>query len=294
MGQTLLNLGFISPLFAAEGHSVSTAPVKLFQNFGWLTNSLIVAAIVAVILIVLTRLATRQVRLIPSGVQNFWEFLVEFLYDQVEQIVGPKIAPKVFPLLATIFVYILLSNYFGLLPGIGTIGWGHTSVPLTLDGEPEIPLLRPGTADLNTTLGMALVFMVVWFIITMKETGPVEFIKHLFAPKGGITGILKIPIIIIFLIVGVIEIVSIAFRPVSLSMRLFGNIFAGENLLHTMAGLGESFGFGPILSFITKVGFPLPFYVLEILVGLLQAVVFSLLCAVYIQLSTAHEEDDDH
>jgi len=79
---------------------------------------------------------------------------------------------------------------------------------------------------------------------------------------------------------------------VTLSLRLFGNVFAGENLLHAMTTLGDTFGLGPTLSFISKIGFTLPFYFLEILVGVLQATVFALLCAVYIQLSTAHEEED--
>jgi F-type H+-transporting ATPase subunit a len=74
-------------------------------------------------------------------------------------------------------------------------------------------------------------------------------------------------------------------------LRLFGNVFAGENLLHAMTTLGDTFGFGPTLSFISKIGFTLPFYFLEILVGVLQATVFALLCAVYIQLSTAHDEE---
>jgi len=95
---------------------------------------------------------------------------------------------------------------------------------------------------------------------------------------------------IIFFIVGIIEIVSILVRPVSLSLRLYGNVFAGENLLHAMGNLGAVFGLGPAMMFITSVLFQLPFYFLEILVGILQGMVFAMLSAVYIKLSTTHEE----
>ena len=124
----------------------------------------------------------------------------------------------------------------------------------------------------------------------MTELGPWGFIKHTFAPKGGLTGALGALLVPIFLFVGVIEIISIAFRPVSLSLRLYGNVYAGESLLHAMSALGDKWG--PIGSFISSIVLPLPFYFMELLVGVLQAMVFSLLCAVYIQLSTTH--DDDH
>ena len=151
------------------------------------------------------------------------------------------------------------------------------------------PLLRPATADLNMTLGMAMVFMLVWFWLTMKELGPWGFIKHTFGPKGGLKGFMGVVVAIIFFGVGLIEIVSIIFRPVSLSLRLYGNVYAGESLLHTMGALGDSWG--PIGSFLSSVILPLPFYFMELLVGILQAMVFSLLCAVYIQLSTTHDEE---
>jgi F-type H+-transporting ATPase subunit a len=94
--------------------------------------------------------------------------------------------------------------------------------------------------------------------------------------------------------VGIIEVISIAFRPMSLSLRLLGNIYAGETLLHTMGGLGETLGLSGFLAFLTSILFPIPFYFMEILVGALQATVFSLLCAVYIKLSTTHEEGEHH
>lgn len=275
-----------NPILAA----VPLAPEEI--GVGFLTNSIVVALIVLTGVLLFTRLATKKMELIPGRKQNLVEYLVEFLFDQLEGIVGRKIALKVFPLLATIFVFILCSNWFGLTPGVGTIGTGHKTGFLTLDPNEHItPFFRPATADLNMNFAMAAVFMIVWFVISIREVGFGGFIKHLFGAKGGMTGIMGVVMAVIFFIVGLIEVVSIAFRPVSLSFRLFGNIFAGETLLHLMAELGKDLGLGQFLAFITRVILPLPFYFMELLVGLVQAVVFTLLCAVYVQLSTTHEED---
>ncbi len=142
------------------------------------------------------------------------------------------------------------------------------------------------------TLGMALCFMLVWMWLTVAELGIWGFIKHTFGPKGGLTGIMGVCIAVIFFVVGIIELISILFRPVSLSLRLFGNVYAGETLLHTMGSMLD--GLGAIPSFLGSVALPLPFYFLEVLVGVLQAMVFSLLCAVYIKLSTTHDEEHEH
>jgi F-type H+-transporting ATPase subunit a len=264
-----------------------------FEFAGYITNSIFVAGIVTTAILLFTRMATRRMELIPGGKQNFVEFVVEFIYGQLEEIVGKKIAPKAFPLLATFFIFILVSNWFGLIPGVGTMGFGETTGLLTLDPAGHFtPLLRPATADLNMTLAMALLFMLLWTGITIWEVGIWGFIKHTFGPKGGLSGIMGFIMAVIFFFVGIIEIVSIVFRPVSLSLRLLGNIYAGETLLHTMGALGEKFGFPLWLDYLSKIVFPLPFYFLEILVGMIQAIVFTLLCAVYIQLSTTHDEEE--
>ncbi len=271
----------ISPLLAV---SVAAEPLAAF-----LTNSIFVAAVVTGLILLAARKATTNMQLVPHKAQNFFEFVVEFLYNQVEAIVGKHVAPRAFPLLATIFIFIVSANWFGLVPGVGTIGWGHGS-GFFVDHVTR-PVLRPATADLNMTLGIAICAMFVWFWLTMRELGPWGFVKHTFAPKGGMTGIVALVLAPIFFFVGVIELISIAFRPVSLSLRLFGNLFAGENLLHAMGDLGHTIGLGPVPAFITSVLIPVPFYFLEILVGLLQAIVFALLCAVYIKLSTTHDEE---
>ena len=128
---------------------------------------------------------------------------------------------------------------------------------------------------------MALVFFACWIVWALREVGPVGFVKELFAPKGDTTGLLKVLMVVVFFAVGCLEVVSILFRPVSLSFRLYGNVFAGENMLETMARLVP--GMAWLL--------PIPFYFLELLVGLVQALVFMLLTAVFTLLICQHEEE---
>ena len=267
---------------------------NLVQGAPWFTNSTLIALVVLALVITAFRMATKNMQLVPSGFQNLFEALIELLYDNVEQIVGPKVAKQCFHLILTIFVYVIISNWFGLLPGVGTIG--NMATKVAEDGkqfnEMVTPYIRPATADLNMTLGIAISFMLLWIVITIKEAGVIGFLKHTFCPPGGIIGFMKYALIPIFMFVGVIEVVSIALRPVSLSLRLFGNVFAGETLLHKMGSLVSTEN--EIINFICSVIVPLPFYFMELLVGALQAMVFALLCTIYIQLSTAHDEEEGH
>lgn len=272
--------------------SVSSAAVELpvfkggFLQF--FTNSILVALVVLGLIMWVASKATKNMTLIPHRWQNFFEFVVEFLYGQVEKITGPKMAPKAFPLLGTLFIFILVSNLFGLVPGVGTIGWGEGTGSFMLK-EVHEPLLRPPTADLNLTMGLAISAFLVWLYLTIREIGVWGFIVHTFGSKGGLKGFMGLVVSAVFLFVGVIELVSIAIRPLTLSVRLYGNVFAGESVLHAMSTMLDNAG--PVASFLGSVLLPIPFYFMELLVALLQAMVFTLLCAVYIQLSTTH---DDH
>lgn len=244
-----------------------------------ITNSMLVTWAVALGLIVFAQIAMRQVRAVPEGAQNFWEWLVESLYQFLEDIIGHNLVLKTFWFFASVFIFILFANWMSLIPGIGTIGWG-------VQGEHGFhvtqPLLRGANADLNMTLAMAMVFFACWIVWALQANGPIGFLKHLFAPKGDTTGLLKLLMIIVFFAVGFLEILSILFRPISLSFRLYGNIFAGENMLESMARLVP--GLGWLL--------PVPFYFMELLVGLVQALVFMLLTAVFTMLICQH--DDEH
>lgn len=274
-------------------------PVTNSGLFGAIfTNSIIVAAIVAAIVLYFARRATARMELVPARPsQNFFEAVIEALYDMLEGIVGRHMIARAFPLLATLFLFILVSNWFGLLPGVGTVGFNPASegrgVGLSLPNV-ENPLLRPANADLNLTLGMALVFSAFWLYWSFQELGAGGFFSHIFGPKGDVKGWMRYPLLVIFAFVGLIEVISIAFRPVSLSLRLFGNIYAGENLMHTMSNLGETMGVPYILAMVMKIIIPIPFYFLELLVGVVQALVFTLLCAVYLKLTTSHDDAHGH
>lgn len=253
--------------------------------FGWFNNSMLFAILVAVAIIAVVQLSLRDIKLIPKGMQNFVEWLIEFLHDFIEGIVGKHLVGKTFPLLASLFIFILVANWSALLPGVGSIGFGVN----TAEGfYVTKPLLRPANADLNMTLALALFFMVVWLVWTMQEVGPVGFLKHTFLPKG-VSGFLYIVLLPVFMFVGLIELISIALRGISLPLRLYGNIFGGKNLVHAMGELGSDIG--GIWSYVVPVLVSIPFYGLELLIGLLQALVFTMLCAVYIQLSAGHEEE---
>jgi F-type H+-transporting ATPase subunit a len=165
----------------------------------------------------------------------------------------------------------------GLIPGVGTIGWGHqTAHGFKIDH----PLFRGANADVNMTLAMALVFFALWIYWSVAEVGLLGFLKELFGPKGENTGFMKGMMVFVFFAAGCLEVVSILFRPVSLTFRLYGNIFAGENMLDAMATLVP--GLGWLLQ--------IPFYFLELLMGLVQAAVFMLLTAVFTFLMCQHEE----
>jgi F-type H+-transporting ATPase subunit a len=262
----------------ASAHELSQKAVEIARPFGFpVTNSMVVSWIVAVALIVFARRATREMRQVPSGGQNFLEWLVEKLYGFLEGILGRSLAERTFWFFGTIFIFILASNWFGLIPGIGSIGWGHR----TPDGFVVTdPLLRGANADVNMTFAMALVFFMCWILWSVQAVGVGGFLKELFAPKGESGGALRVLLIIVFFASGCLEIISILFRPVSLSFRLYGNIFAGETMLETMARV-------PYVGWLVQI----PFYFLELLVGIVQALVFMLLTAVFTLLMCQHRDE---
>ncbi|HWF19763.1 MAG TPA: F0F1 ATP synthase subunit A [Verrucomicrobiae bacterium] len=268
-----------SPQAAAhEEHGVPATAGELWHIGDFIiTNSMVVTWIVAAALIILAQLATRNIQQVPSGLQNFWEWMVESLHNFLEGIIGHQLVQRTFWFFASIFIFICFANWSGLIPGFGTIGYGER----TDHGfRVEQPLFRGANADLNMTLAMALVFFACWIYWALQANGPLGFLKHLFAPKGESKGWLKPLLVVVFFAVGFLEIFSILFRPISLSFRLYGNIFAGENMLEAMSNLVPHLGW--LL--------PIPFYFMELLVGVIQALVFMLLTAVFTMLIMPHDE----
>lgn len=270
----------LTPLQAADAEGLTPKAPAVF-HLGPLpvTNSMLVTWIVAIFVIVFAQIATRRMKDVPDGLQNFWELLVETLYNFLADIVGADLAKKTFWFFATIFIFILFTNWFGLIPGVGTIMVG------TNDGMQ--PLLRGGNADLNMTFAMSSIFMVLWLIWALQFNGIWGFALHIFGPKGESSGFIKYMMIVIFFFVGFLELISIAFRPISLSFRLYGNVFAGENLLEAMSKVVQN---PPWARAVFSALLPVPFYFLELLVGLVQAFVFMLLTTVFTALICTHEE----
>jgi F-type H+-transporting ATPase subunit a len=273
-----------TPAAPAE-QGIPESAQSLGHKGGFVTNSMLVTWIVAAGVILFARFATRKIQEVPSGAQNFWEWLVEGLYNFLESIIGPGLVKKTFWFFATIFIFILATNWFGLIPGAGTIGWGHQGEH---GFEVTRPLLRAGNADLNMTFAMAMIFFACWTVWALQFSGVKGAFLHIFGPKGDSTGVIKYLMIVVFFAVGFLEVLSIAFRPISLSFRLYGNMFAGENLLEAMSNLVQhpawaKVVFGALL--------PVPFYFMELLVGFIQAVVFMLLTSVFTALICTHEEE---
>lgn len=280
-------LGASSAFAASGGHDHLPAYAEEILRVGpfVVTNSMLMVWIVAAFIIVMAQLATRDLKLVPSGLQNFVEWMVESLYTFLEGILGPHLVKRTFWFFATIFVLILFTNWFGLIPGVGTVGWSLSGSGVD-PHDTFRPFLRGGNADLNMTAAMATTFALLWLYWAVTENGFKGFIAHLFAPKGVFTGMMAILMVLVFAFVGLLEVISILFRPVALSFRLYGNIFAGENILENMMLI---VGDKTWLAWLP----PLPFYFLELLVGLIQALVFMLLTSVFLKLICDHGDHHD-
>jgi F-type H+-transporting ATPase subunit a len=274
---------------AADAHSAHAGPpvsadAPTLFHIGPLpvTNSMVYTWVVAAVIFVIVRSGTKKMCEIPSGSQNLVEAAVEGLEDLTKGLLEPKVARWVFPLCATFFLFIVISNLMGLLPGVGSIGWGHASgAPLGVE-HADKPLFRPPTADANMTVAMSLVFFVMSTFWAFRYNGPLGLLKHIFGVKGGMTGWIVIPMALIFIFIGLIEVISICIRPVALAMRLYGNIYGGESVLTIML-TNSPLGIGA-----------LPFYFLELLVAVVQALVFTLLSIAFIGTLCSHSDDEPH
>lgn len=278
-----LSLLFISAGYAAAagGHQLTPESNVIFgdrEGFA-ITNSMIMVWIATAIIVLFCRAATKKMSMVPAGFQNFAEWLIESLYNFFGGILGDHLVKRTFWFFGGTFLLILITNWLGLIPGVGTLGMqdGHGHVTF---------LLRGGNACLNMTAAMSVIFAILWFYWAFSENGTKGFLAHIFAPKGNFSGAMKVGMIAIFFLVGILEIVSIFIRPVALSFRLYGNVFGGEQTLESLMALGgKYFAFAPAL----------PFMFIEVLVGFVQALVFTLLSAVFLKLICDHgDHDEEH
>ena len=276
----LFLLSLFAPVFAlANEEGVNPKATDLFQIGGIpVSNSILTTWILAAVVIIAIRVLIGTPKIVPNKGQALVENMASGLRDALEPIVGKSMIGKVFPTLCGFFIFILLMNWSGLLPGVGTIKYNS-------DGH-WLDAIRPATSDLNTTLALSIISFVAWTYFVLRYAGFKVLIFDLFgnkADKKELSFPMWIMLSFIFLGVGGIEVVSIAFRLISLSFRLYGNVFGGENLIHALGGIA------PYVV-------PAVAGLLEVLVGLIQAFVFTLLSAVYIGLICNHEggHDEEH
>ena len=271
----------------SEGAEIKTEstlfsePVFKTGNFT-ITNSLLNTWLVVFAVLVFGWFFKSRIKLVPRGIQNAVEAAVETLFDVFDSVTGSREKTlKYFPFVLSFLVFILLNNWLGLLPGVGSIG----QVAIEHGEKIFIPFSRGGTADLNPTLALAIVGVAASHIFSVTVLGFWKYLNKFINIKALLEipkKILKDPAIIVVnpikVFVGLIEVVGEFAKVASLSFRLFGNIFAGEVLLASMSA---------ILAF----GLPIPFMFLEIIVGLVQAFIFSILILAYITMNTAEEHE---
>ena len=240
---------------------ISLAAEKIVEIGGFpITNSMILSWIVTVLLVITVFISTRRLQTIPSGAQNVFETVVEGLLGLCNSVIeNEKQTKKYFPLVATIFLFVVLNNWMGLLPGIGPIGIYEIHHGETI----LVPLFRSANSDLNTTLALAIITMIGVQVFAISAIGVSKHIKKFIDFRGPIN-----------FFVGILELISEFAKIISFSFRLFGNIFAGEVLLI-------------VVSFLMPLIAPIPFFFLELFVGFIQALVSAMLALVFIKGATA-------
>ncbi len=255
---------------------ISLAAEPIFFLLGLpITNSLIMTWLSMLLLIGVGYAATRQPQLIPGRLQNGIELIIEWLIGFMDGIIQNRaLTLRILPLMGTLFLLIVLSNWLGLLPGVGPIGFmkevhGHSVL---------VPLLRPTNADINSTLTWAIISVVTAQFFGIVTLGFLNHANKFLNLRGLLT--FKFEGFIQFF-VGILETFSEISKMISFSFRLFGNIFAGEVLL-------------TVIAFLVPFIAPLPFYFLELFVGLIQGIVFMTLTLVFIKIATAEHGEEAH
>ena len=237
---------------------VSFAPEPIIKlGILSITNTLLDTFLVDLILLAAIYFIRKNLSLIPNFFQNAVESIIEVFYNLTESIAQNRTA-KIFPFVLSFFLFILLTNWSGLIPGVGTIGF--------FEEKKLIPIIRSATSDLNLTLALAFISAIATHALSIKTVGIKDYLSRYFSLNP------------MKLFIGILEIISEITKVISLSFRLFGNIFAGEVVLLTVS---------TIFAFI----FPLPFLLLEVIVGFVQALVFAMLTMTFMSiLTTPHHE----
>lgn len=255
-------------------HIPTLAPEVLFTIGGMkITNTMINVWLALIIFLVLGLIVKKIVALRPGKIQNFIEYFLEILLGYFDQVTGDrKKTMRFLPLAGSVFFFILLSNWLGLIPGTGSITYGHNM------------LLRPANTDLNLTIAMALVAVIASHIFGFISVGVFTHLNKFIQLGTLFKSLLKGPVAIFTAVVefavGLIEMVSEVAKVLSLSLRLFGNIFAGEVLIS-------------VISSLIGILVPTPFMLLELLTGVIQAAVFTMLMLVYMTIASSEPHGEE-
>ncbi len=291
---------FLSSAFPVKLPAIEVAAEHIGELplLGSVTNSLLTTWVVMALLLLLAWGATHRLILVPSGLQNMMEAIVEAVWGLTEDVSGPKRAPKYFPIVATIFLFVLFSNWFGLLPFVGT--WGFWE-EIKHGAETEailVPWLRSPSTDLNTTVALALISVTLTQAFGIRAQGIFGYLGKFINVKstwnliGALIGrkprpakatgyVSMVMFAVIDLYMGILELISEVAKILSFSFRLFGNIFAGEVLL-------------AVIAFLMPYLLPLPFLGLEVFVGFIQAFVFAVLTLVFMTVATIGHGGGEH
>jgi F-type H+-transporting ATPase subunit a len=243
--------------------SFAAEPIFKIGSFS-ITNTLLDTFIIDAIIVAICVFASKKFHYIPGKIQNLLEIAIKTFNDLIIS-VAPKAAKHIFPFVMTFFLFILLTNWSGLIPGVGTIG-----IHEELEGKKVlVPLIRAATSDINVTLALAVISAIATHFFSIKVTGIKDYVSRFFSLNP------------INLFVGILELISEVTKVISLSFRLFGNIFAGEVVLTTVSSM---------FAFL----FPLPFMLLEVIVGAVQAMVFAMLTMAFMAIMTTPHHAPEH
>ncbi len=241
-----------------------------------ITNTILMMVLVSITLVTLAFVGSRTIKTVPGRLQNFFELIIETFLDLCNS-VSPKHGRVFLPIVMTFFLFILTANWLGLVPGLGAFGWLEQGE----HGTHLIPFFRSAASDINITLSLALISVVLTQYFGLRFKGIYGYVSHYF--HNPLHGGLAFVILGIFIgsFVGFLEVVSEFVKVVSLSFRLFGNVYAGEVVIHTISGL---------FAYIA----PVPFLMLETIVGVIQAIVFALLSLVFFSIISNQPEEPSH
>jgi F-type H+-transporting ATPase subunit a len=255
-----------------------------------ISNSIVCSWIVAAIILIVVRVTTwKNIKEIPSGMQNLMEMIVESWEVFMTDVLDARVTRWVFPFATTFLIFIVMCNYVDLIPGVGSIGFGtpakNSPMPFAIENVSS-PFFRPPTSDANLTVAMTAIFLVMCLFWAIRYNGVWGFAKHVFGVKMQVNKWVFPLISLLFLFIGFMEVVSILFaRPVALAMRLYGNVFAGETMLdmgmHIPSWLGSFF-------------ITLTVYFYETFVCGVQAFVFGLLVVAFVGTMCSHQEEPGH